>query len=98
MYGAHPIYILARFSNRVASLMSTLTCPSTESGSMSLFDTLLPLKVLIEFNAQHWYRGYASMSSKQFLGFWTPSPLVCILARFIVLKSCNLPYYASAFG
>ena len=45
MYGAHPIYILARFSNRVASLMSTLTCPSTESGSMSLLETLLPLKI-----------------------------------------------------
>ena len=45
MYGAHPMYILARFSNLVASLMSTLTCPSTESGSMSLLETLLPLKI-----------------------------------------------------
>ena len=40
------MYMLARFSNLVASLMSTLTCPSTESGSMSLLETLLPLIVM----------------------------------------------------
>ena len=33
------------------------------------------------------------MTSTQFSEFWNPSPLVCILARFIVLKSRNLPYY-----
>ena len=38
------MYMLARFSNLVASLMRTLTWPSTESGSMSLLETLLPLR------------------------------------------------------
>ena len=33
------------------------------------------------------------MTSTQFSRFWTPSPLICILARSIVLNSCNLPYY-----
>ena len=28
-----------------------------------------------------------------FSEFWTPSPLVCILARFIVINPRNLPYY-----
>ena len=31
--------------------------------------------------------------STQFLGFWTPSPLVCILARSIALNPRNLPYF-----
>ena len=33
------------------------------------------------------------MTSTQFSGFWTPSPLVYILARSIRLNPCNLPYY-----
>ena len=33
------------------------------------------------------------MTSTQFLGYRTPSPLVCILARSLVLNSRNLPYY-----
>ena len=38
-------------------------------------------------------RGHTQMTSTQFSGFWTPSPLVCILARSIVLNPRNLPYY-----
>ena len=33
------------------------------------------------------------MTATQFLGFWTPSPLVGILARYLVLNPRNLPYY-----
>ena len=38
-------------------------------------------------------RGHVHMTSAKFSGFLTPSPLVCILDQFIVLNSCNLPYY-----
>ena len=33
------------------------------------------------------------MTSTQFSGFWTPSPLVHILARSITVNPRNLPYY-----
>ena len=36
--------------------------------------------------------GHTLMTSTKLLGFWTPSPFVCILARLIVLNPRNLPY------
>ena len=41
----------------------------------------------------HFTKGPYLITTTQFSVFWIPSPLVCILARFIILKSCNLPYY-----
>ena len=37
--------------------------------------------------------GRSHMTSEKFSGFQTPSPLVCILARLILLNPRNLPYY-----
>ena len=39
------------------------------------------------------YKGPFIRTSAKFLGFWTPSPLVRILARSIRVNPRNLPYY-----
>ena len=41
------------------------------------------------------YKGPFIRTSAKFLGFWTPSPLVRILARSIRVNPRNLPYYPS---
>ena len=52
---------------------------------------LIPRVLATEARSRN--RGRSQMTSANFLGFWTPSPLVSILDQSIVLKSRNLPYY-----